>query len=374
MKCSKCQYDNLANANFCSACGASFQASKTPQTSPATAPNHNEAFIEEGVRQLSPEETLASITPAPLALYAGFWKRFAAYIIDTLIITFADYALLGVGLIFEAFNEGIFLSAYLVVFFMNLLYFVVMESSKKQATLGKMALGIIVVDSNGRRIGFWRAFARYFARTISAIPLLLGYMLAGWTQKKQALHDMICGTLVINKNAETLLTNLQNPLEGSVMPAKNNGLPTWAIVLIVLGVTVPILGVVASIAVPAYYEYITRVKVSEGLSLANQVAPCMEQSIYTHDYWPESLQELDTICGTTFEKTIPNRYVESLEVYGETGEVSVTFNDEVADVKGLSLYLTPAITEDEDGNIENIEWTCHSDEIQSKYLPLACHH
>ncbi len=79
------------------------------------------------------------------------------------------------------------------------LYFALMESSVKQGTLGKMALGIIVTDANGNRISFGRATGRYFGKIISGAILCIGYIMAGFTEKKQALHDMIAGCLVVNK-------------------------------------------------------------------------------------------------------------------------------------------------------------------------------
>jgi uncharacterized RDD family membrane protein YckC len=74
-----------------------------------------------------------------------------------------------------------------------------MESSRYQASLGKMALGIVVTDLSGQRISFGRATGRHFAKIISKITIYIGYMMAGWTQQKQALHDMIAGCLVIRK-------------------------------------------------------------------------------------------------------------------------------------------------------------------------------
>jgi uncharacterized RDD family membrane protein YckC len=72
-----------------------------------------------------------------------------------------------------------------------------MESSAKQATVGKMALGIIVTDLDGRRIGFGRATGRYFAKILSALTLGIGFLMAGFTERKQALHDMVASCLVI---------------------------------------------------------------------------------------------------------------------------------------------------------------------------------
>jgi uncharacterized RDD family membrane protein YckC len=79
------------------------------------------------------------------------------------------------------------------------LYFAMMESSNKMATLGKMAIGIKVTDLNGNRISFGRATGRYFAKILSGMILMIGYIMAGFTEKKQALHDMIASCLVVMK-------------------------------------------------------------------------------------------------------------------------------------------------------------------------------
>jgi len=81
------------------------------------------------------------------------------------------------------------------------LYYALLESSAWQGTVGKKALGLIVTDLDGRPITFARATGRFFSRLITGlVPLMIGYILAGITAKKQALHDMIAGTLVLRKN------------------------------------------------------------------------------------------------------------------------------------------------------------------------------
>jgi uncharacterized RDD family membrane protein YckC len=77
------------------------------------------------------------------------------------------------------------------------LYEAILESSSKQATVGKMALGLKVTDEYGQRISFARASARYFSKILSRMILLIGYIMVGFTQRKQGLHDMIAGTLVV---------------------------------------------------------------------------------------------------------------------------------------------------------------------------------
>lgn len=79
------------------------------------------------------------------------------------------------------------------------LYFALMESSKFQGTVGKLALGIIVTDVDGNKISFARATGRYFSKILSGFILMIGYIMAGFTEKKQALHDIIAGTLVWKK-------------------------------------------------------------------------------------------------------------------------------------------------------------------------------
>jgi uncharacterized RDD family membrane protein YckC len=79
------------------------------------------------------------------------------------------------------------------------LYFTIFESSSLQATPGKMALGIIVTDLSGNRISFARANGRYWGKILSGLTLGIGYIMAGFTRKKQALHDIMAGTLVVKK-------------------------------------------------------------------------------------------------------------------------------------------------------------------------------
>ena len=135
--------------------------------------------------------------------YAGFWKRFAAWIIDT-IITTVVFSVLRL-IVLASFGDiddstgGAVVAAYAVNFIGQWLYYAGMESSVKRATLGKMALSISVTDVDGRRITFMRATGRYFGKIISGLILLIGYLMVAWTEKKQGLHDKMAGTLVVNK-------------------------------------------------------------------------------------------------------------------------------------------------------------------------------
>ncbi len=152
-------------------------------------------------------------------VYAGFWKRVAASFIDSFVTTALSYIvqiplmmIFGVSMVGMAGGDDPFASGagiamigliYVVSIGIPLLYFSWMHSSTHQASLGKMAVGIKVVRTNGERISFWRAFGRYWGMVLSALILLIGYLMAGFTERKQALHDMISDTLVVDKHAYT---------------------------------------------------------------------------------------------------------------------------------------------------------------------------
>ncbi|HHW71478.1 MAG TPA: RDD family protein [Clostridiales bacterium] len=143
--------------------------------------------------------------------YAGFWRRVAANFIDSFIIfgiLVIICSIIGID-VFESYtyggsanyNVGVQLTtaSSIIMMIVDWLYFASFESSTKQATPGKMALGIIVTDYEGERISFGKALGRKFAKILSTITLGIGYIMAAFTEQKQALHDMVAGTLVVQK-------------------------------------------------------------------------------------------------------------------------------------------------------------------------------
>jgi uncharacterized RDD family membrane protein YckC len=126
--------------------------------------------------------------------YAGFWSRVAALIVDNAVVTIFGLALLiAAGLI----GEGAVLIANFLYILIAILYWPLMESSERRATIGKQLLGIQVVDMSGAQLNFVRALLRNLAKIISSLPFGLGFLLAAFTAKKQALHDMITKCLVV---------------------------------------------------------------------------------------------------------------------------------------------------------------------------------
>ncbi|HLO85978.1 MAG TPA: RDD family protein [Nostocaceae cyanobacterium] len=126
--------------------------------------------------------------------YAGFWVRFAASFIDGIILSIVSSIL---GFILASIKLQTL--AFILQIVISWLYYAYLESSENQATVGKGLVNIVVTDVEGNRITFAKATIRYFSKYLSAIILLIGYIMAAFTEKKQALHDLIAGTLVVKK-------------------------------------------------------------------------------------------------------------------------------------------------------------------------------
>jgi uncharacterized RDD family membrane protein YckC len=202
--CNKCGTQNDASAQFCSRCGAPFTPVAAPPLSATPVPSPAAGYSTPG----------AAYPAAQFVHYGGFWIRVVAVIIDTIIIRvvlFPFKAIFGLGglaaggfgthgsfshplaLPYLIFGGGILA---LLTIAASWLYEAFMESSQYQATLGKMIFGMKVTDLYGNRIDFARATGRHFAKFVSLLTLCIGFIMVGFTERKQGLHDLMAGTLV----------------------------------------------------------------------------------------------------------------------------------------------------------------------------------
>lgn len=136
-------------------------------------------------------------------VYAGFWKRVGADLIDSGILWITSWVV-GYAMGYTLANLGYSLETLelvgnLIGLLMTWLYYAIMESSGYQGTPGKLALGIMVTDLNGQPISFWRATGRHFGKIISGLILSIGFLMAAWTDRKQTLHDIMAGCVVIER-------------------------------------------------------------------------------------------------------------------------------------------------------------------------------
>jgi uncharacterized RDD family membrane protein YckC len=205
--CSKCGANLAADTAFCQSCG-----NPVARTALATAP----------AVAVTPHAGVGAIVYATNVTYAGFWLRFVAHLIDGFIISLLMLVLIvplfflmgGVAFFssfphepgdhFDPAQMGALFSLIGILVGVSVLgqwlYYAYLESGEKQATWGKQILSLYVTDLAGNRISFGRASGRFFAKIISGlIPLGIGYIMAGFTERKQALHDMIASCLVLRR-------------------------------------------------------------------------------------------------------------------------------------------------------------------------------
>jgi len=206
MFCSRCGIRVEEGNRFCQACGQ--EVGSTVIAAPAAT---------------GALPSPMAVSPAATAphLYAGFWLRVVASLVDGLILGIPFWIVMGVlismfggfgmmlhrnpgdpraaaGLLAPIF--GLFFLGMLAFVIVEWLYFAGMESSARQATFGKSVMSLRVTNYEGQRISFGHATGRFFAKMVSGlIPFAIGYIMAGFTEKKQALHDLIAGTLVLGK-------------------------------------------------------------------------------------------------------------------------------------------------------------------------------
>ena len=124
-------------------------------------------------------------------IYAGFWRRFLAALLDAVIL-FIPNLIIELLLMHEAPALS-----WLLTIAIGWIYAAGLESSSSQATWGKQALGISVTSTSGDRISFAQATGRHFGKWISALILLIGYLMMLWDDQKQTLHDKMANTLVV---------------------------------------------------------------------------------------------------------------------------------------------------------------------------------
>lgn len=281
--------------------------------------------------------SLQTQDPVAVPLYAGFWRRAAAAFLDSIIL------IIPAVIINIAFVENAMI-AFLLNLAVGAAYYATFHSSAKQATPGKMAFGIKVTTLDGERIGMGRGVGRYLATWLSTMILFIGFVMAGFTQKRQALHDMIAGTLVVNKKAE--------PAEvvegGGTMP-----LTGGVIAMIAFFLVVPFFGgILAAIAIPAYSDYTVRAKIAEVLATATPLKKEIEQAY------------LEKRAFKTGDVTVSTRFAVGATVTPK-GEIVIQLVPGVGN--GGTILHTPIID-----SAGAISWQCSSGNVPKRYLPLMC--
>jgi uncharacterized RDD family membrane protein YckC/type II secretory pathway pseudopilin PulG len=243
--------------------------------------NRKVVGIEEGSSNIA-----AQMTTVGAPRYAGFWRRFAAAMIDSLIIVacamgagivIGGIAVLGLG----PFDTGFVAGDYLAAIALAWLYYALTESSARQATIGKRAVGIVVSDTAGHRITFAHATGRAFAKLLNTLTFGIGWLLAAFTEQKRGLHDYLAGTVVTLRQ--------DTPPLGRIV-----------IALICVGTLVPIVAISAAAALPGLLQ--ARLSGNEASAIATLRALRDAQQTYrqTCDGFASSVTELIRLSGGEF--------------------------------------------------------------------------
>ena len=308
-------------------------------------------------------------------MHAGFWRRLVAWFIDGLILSPVFVVLylivVGTSAVPLVMRPGglvpfrVLPALWSVWVLVPWLYYALCEGSAWQATPGKLALGLRVTDEYGRRIGFARASGRFFGKFLSGFILDIGYLLAGWTERKQALHDLMASCCVVRKDGLRAWQGRGSDVPDAAAMLPRAGMPGWGIALVVIGVCffllLPVAAIVAAIAIPSYQNYVVRSEVAQGLDATARARSLIAEYIGQRGALPGDNQAL----GLPKPEAIHARYVSSVRVAG--GKVVVTYgNDANMLIRGGHVVIAPM------GNAATLHWQCSSPDIRERYLPESC--
>lgn len=341
--CPSCNAHNASNSRFCTACGASLMQAQSQSATPYQTPT-------------------SQAEPSLVAAYAfaGFWKRVLAYILDgvifwlilALIIYLMRDSILN-NLNHSPENTLTLIASYAFIYPLWWLYFAIMESSSSQGTFGKKIVGIKVTNLSGDPIGFGHATGRHFAAFITQFTILIGYLMAAFTSRKQTLHDMIASTLVVNSRYGSAQIKMasENPA-----PGMSVGSIIGVVFLVLL---IPVGGIIAAIALPAYQDYTIRAGVQGAIIDTTYIQQPIVEHATISGYWPNTLQQLGLIDS--------NLNTDSYQIQlAQEGAYHIIFKQPEA-IADSRLTFRPKLSSNGD-----YEWLCSSADIKNNYLPGKC--
>jgi len=196
---------------LCPRCGASIEGT------PSYCPNCGAPLATVAAAAATlPAAGFAGALPESGVVYAGFWRRCGAMILDGVLLNVVTFPMGMMAMIpmtsrMEAMRDSDFspeqFASFMGLYFMIAgcglliawLYSALMLASKRQATVGMMAIGLIATDVQGRPLSFARATGRYFATLVTSCTLGIGYLVMLFNQRRQTVHDLIAGTVIVRK-------------------------------------------------------------------------------------------------------------------------------------------------------------------------------
>lgn len=281
-------------------------------------------------------------------MYPGFWRRFAAALLDLMIVIVPMIVLGIVVALVTGPKSTATAVADLCALAAVWLYFAIMESSASQATLGKLAFGMRVTGLRGERISFAQASSRFFAKLFSAVSLGLGFLITAVTRRKQALHDMIASSLVVDVRAapsDLRHAGYAQPMSGGAIIASMIG-----------ALCVPLAAAGTIAAIPKYQEYVVRTQIEDAIGSARGLTTSVAAYMRTHSSAPRILSDAHPPQASP--------HVTEAAI-GRDGSIVLTLAIDRLEGKRIAFVPSKA-------SAGNIVWTCTSDEVAARYLPPQC--
>jgi uncharacterized RDD family membrane protein YckC len=285
--------------------------------------------------------------PPPLpaaAPYGGFWVRFAAHFVDGFIIWLLTVVLVVIWVVAVEFEGSDIASILWSLSFVTVgqFYHAYYVSSAKMATPGKRLCGLYVTDVDGHRLSFMHALGRNVAALLSYLTLYIGFFMAGFTERRQALHDKVAGTLVHRQPG---------------------GSSVW-VILIVMGlfIFVALIGIIAAVAIPAFDDYGSRAKMAGVLATMREAREPI--AIYEKEKgaWPTTWEQVQLNPMRDLPE-MSRPLVEDIRL--ERGGVVVA----IVKIRGApgQVSLMPRKAGE-----DLVEWACTSSPEIGKYMPASC--
>ncbi len=353
MFCHACGQQNSDSTPFCISCGRPLLGASP---APAAA------------------EPVPASAPAPGAsIYGSFWMRFVALAIDTVIIGAVNTVIYMISFttFFLSVADGKMekagmamiggqMALWCVSFLIGLFYFSLMESSRWQGTLGKIAVNLKVVDRNGRRLSYWRALVRYASHFISNLTFGIGYLMNVFTARQQCLHDLIAGTLVVSKTVTPEML-AQHPVGRASRGQRISAIAAWCFTLLAMVLFVGLFYGAVMTAGEMSQESRSASgwngKMREAEAMGAQASAAVAEYIKKNGAFPDSLE-----AAGFFDASAA---LEDIWLDPESGEIHLELG--FAPLRSKSLVLVPEADAD-----DNLIWHCVSDDVPKKSLPAGC--
>ena len=284
-------------------------------------------------------------------IYAGFRVRLLAVMLDILVIvTGSILLLLAIGglIAFTGRDSLLHDDRSATLFFWiitcaSLAYFILMESGAGKATLGKRWLNLSVQDTNGNQLSIARASLRQLAHLVSLLPLFVGLLMQPFTKRKQALHDLLVHSVVVQANESKKI---------SIMAT---------LLVLFIALMVPLLALLATAGQPIFQQQIEKAQLNNGIQTGRAATVVVAHFYKLNGRVPVNIEDADG-------KIHSSPHIAAIDINQRNGEITLTFSKTVRQhIRNKHVVFKAAITND-----QNIVWKCYSADIEARFLPNEC--